>query len=106
VPGFVNVNEKRSSVSRAFDLNILLSSLVTTWGTSSLFVQVTVDPAGMVMVAGPKLKLSILTAAALADFSPELAARSGRIPTVKASATARIAADPNIHLILFIFFLL
>jgi hypothetical protein len=68
VPGFVKVNEKRSSVSSALDLNILPSSLVTTCGTSSLFVHVTVAPAGTVMVAGPKLKLSILTVALLAGL--------------------------------------
>jgi hypothetical protein len=39
-------------------------------------------------------------------LSPEVAAIFGRIPTVRANAAARIAADPNIHLILFIFFLL
>ena len=49
-------------MSRAFDLNSL-SSLTTVWGTSSLFVQVTVVPAATVRLAGPKLKLSIVTAA-------------------------------------------
>jgi hypothetical protein len=59
-----------------------------------------------VMLVGPKLKLSILTSALLAGLSPGVAAMFGRIPTVRANAAARIAADPNIHLILFIFFLL
>jgi hypothetical protein len=90
----------------AFDLNILLSSLLTTWGTSSLFVQVTVLPAGMVMAAGPKLKLSIFTSVPLLVVSPGLAAGLGLVPAVKANAIAKIAADPNIHLMLFIFFLL
>ena len=55
------------------------------------------------MVAGPKLKLSILIVATLAGLSPGLTAWFGLAPAVNANAVARIAADPNIHLILFIF---
>jgi hypothetical protein len=59
-----------------------------------------------VMVAGPKLKLSILTVVLLAGLSSALIAELGLVPVVKANAIARIAADPKISLILFIFFLL
>jgi hypothetical protein len=75
---------------------------VTTCGTSSLFVHVTVVPGGMVMFAGPKLKLSILTVAPLAGLSPGLIARLGLVPFVQAKAVTTTAANPNIHLVLFI----
>jgi hypothetical protein len=57
----------------------------------------------MVMVAGPKLKLSILTVAALAGLSPELMAKLGLVPLVQAKTVTMIAANPNIHLILLIY---
>jgi hypothetical protein len=87
-------------------LNVLLSSLLTTWGTSSLFVQVIVVPAGIVTVAGPKLKLSIFISAALAGLSLVLPAKLGLAAARKASAVPRIAAIAQINLILFILFLL
>ena len=48
------------TVSKAFDLNAL-SSLTIVCGISSAFVHRTVVPTGTVIVAGEKLKLSILT---------------------------------------------
>jgi hypothetical protein len=58
------------------------------------------------MVAGPKLKLSILTVEPPAILSPELSARPILAPALRTIATARIAAVPNIHLINVISFLL
>ena len=94
VPGLLNVNEKWSSVSRGLDLNSL-SSLATTCGTSSLLVHVTVAPTGILTSVGPKLKLSIFTEAPAAALSPELTARSGKLPGISASAvkTMRAAMD-------------
>jgi hypothetical protein len=60
----------------------------------------------MVMVAGPKLKLSILTVALLAGLSAAVAARLGTVPSAKAKAVTTVAASPNIHMILFICVLL
>jgi hypothetical protein len=60
----------------------------------------------MVIVAGPKLKLSILIVAPLAGISLDAKAGLGLAPAANANAVARIAADPIIHLFLFIFFLL
>jgi len=57
-----NVYENVSSVSSAFDLNVL-SSATTVCGMSSRFVQVTLVPGATVSDAGPKVKLSILTSA-------------------------------------------
>jgi len=61
-----------------------------------------VDPAGMVIVAGPKLKLSILTVVLLAGLSAGLAAKLGKVPWAKARAATTVAANPNIQMILFI----
>jgi hypothetical protein len=58
------------------------------------------------MVAGPKLKLSILTVALLAGLSSGLFARLGLAPCAKAKAVNAVAINPNIHVILFIFVLL
>jgi hypothetical protein len=60
----------------------------------------------MVMFAGPKLKLSILTVAPLAGLSPGLIAKLGLVPLVQAKAVTTIAANPNTHMILFIYVLL
>jgi hypothetical protein len=46
--------------------------------------------------------LSILTVAPFAGLSPGLIARLGLVPLVQAKAVTTIAANPNIHLILFI----
>src|SRR6476660_1953910 len=60
----------------------------------------------MVMVAGPKLKLSILIVATPAGLSPDGASTMELAAALNASAVARSIAVPNINLILFISILL
>jgi hypothetical protein len=63
---------------------------------------VTVVPAGIVIVAGPKLKLSILTVASSVDLSTGLIAKLGMVPWTKARAATTVAANPKINRSLFI----
>jgi len=71
----VEVKEKLSSVSSAFDLNTRADEVIVC-GISSLLRQVTVVAAFTVSVGGAKAKLSILTAAssARAETSPDAVA--------------------------------
>ena len=68
------VSESPRRVSSTFDLKAL-SSLTTVWGISSRFVHRTVVPTGIVIVAGEKLKLSILIATSDEGFAGGVAAR-------------------------------
>src|ERR1700722_1670712 len=102
VPGLGKVKENLSSVSSAFDLNVVLMSLTRVWGTSSLFFQVTVVAAATIRLAGPKLKLSILPSAA-ADWSPALAT-PGWVTAMLANAARTVSTAPRIHLAFLIFF--
>src|SRR5580704_12177327 len=87
-PGVVNVNEKLSSVSSAFDLNSLLEE-ATVCGVSSALSQATVVPAFTVTRAGEKAKLSISTllSGACAEITGKLIAAATRMPA--ANGTAR-----------------
>src|SRR5947209_5364166 len=89
-PGVVNVNEKLSSVSSAFDLNSLLDE-ATVCGVSSALSQVTVVPVFTVMRSGEKAKLSISTllSGAGAEITGKLIAAATRMPA--ANGTARQA---------------
>src|SRR5262249_32762448 len=60
VPGVVNVNENLSSLSRAFDLKLMVVD-VTVCGMSSSLVQVTVVPDFTFNSCGPKVKFPIFT---------------------------------------------
>jgi hypothetical protein len=64
----VNVNEKRSSVSRALERkDRSLAAMVC--GMSSALSQLTVVPIGTVSTCGEKVKLSIRTSGAAAPLS-------------------------------------
>src|ERR1700722_8640446 len=75
-----------SSVSITFDLKTP-SVLTAVWGMSSLFVQVTVVPAGTVTVCGPKMKLSIFTSVEAWSFAITL----GDPANISSAAIAGIA---------------
>jgi hypothetical protein len=60
----------------------------------------------MVIIAGPKLKLSIFTSGPLGGLSLVLPAKLGLATAPNASAVVRIPAIAQINLTLFILFLL
>jgi len=62
VPAFWKVNEYVPPVSIPGEWNVVPSLETTVWGSSSLLVQVTVLPAGIVRLAGANAKLLMLTA--------------------------------------------
>jgi Na+/serine symporter len=88
-PGAAKVWEKVSSVSSAADVNVPFASPIRC-GLSSSFFQVTVVPGVTVRLAGRKVKLSILTVAALA------AAVGATLPAAVSlgRATAKSEATP------------
>src|SRR6266436_563467 len=90
MPGLSNLNEKLSSVSRAPERNSAVS-LTTVCGSSSLFVQVTVEPALTVSDAGPNMKSLASTIVA----APGLPAANAPGVTVHRSATTLVAIGSN-----------
>src|SRR6267143_5347692 len=90
MPGLSNLNEKLSSVSRAPERNSAVS-LTTVCGSSSLFVQVTVEPALTVSDAGPNMKSLATTIVA----APGLPAANAPGVTVHRSATTLVAIGSN-----------
>src|SRR6266436_6383599 len=90
MPGLSNLNEKLSSVSRAPERNSAVS-LTTVCGSSSLFVQVTVEPALTVSDAGPNMKSLATTIVA----APGLPAANAPGVTVHRSATKLVAIGSN-----------
>src|SRR6267143_5381322 len=90
MPGLSNLNEKLSSVSRAPERNSAVS-LTTVCGSSSLFVQVTVEPALTVSDAGPNMKSLASTIVA----APGLPVANAPGVTVHRSATTLVAIGSN-----------
>src|SRR3984893_14691926 len=89
-PGAAKVWEKVSSVSSAADVNVPFLSPIRC-GLSSSFFQVTVVPGVTVRLAGRKVKLSILTVAALAAA----VGATSRAAVSLGRATAKSEATPT-----------
>src|SRR5947208_1817884 len=107
VPALLKVKENFSSVSSTLDLNTF-SVLTMVWGISSRLVQVTVVPTATVRVAGPKLKLSTFTSAAVAGCGV-FAGLPGEPADNSSAATITIVNKPTMYtlfliMILFLFF--
>jgi hypothetical protein len=62
VPAFWKVNEYVPPVPIPGEWNVVPSLETTVWGSSSLLVQVIVEPAGIVRLAGANAKLLMVTA--------------------------------------------
>jgi hypothetical protein len=80
VPAFGKVNENVAPVPIPGEWNVVPSLETTVCGSSSLFVQVTVLPAGIVMLAGANAKLLMVTAFAPAGASDAAGVAAGAEP--------------------------
>src|SRR5574340_1729288 len=98
VPGLVNWYENLSSVSSGLDLKVDLSSLTTVCGMSSRLIQITVEPAGTVVVAGAKEKLSMVTARAAAVSLDGVRRKAPASRTYNPAVTAISAAQAKLFL--------
>jgi hypothetical protein len=105
VPAFAKVNEYVAPVSIPGEWNVVPSLDTTVWGSSSLLVQVTVLPAGIVRLAGANAKLLMITAfepggasdAAGVAAEPELPGMGIGIELlVLAPAIPGVLPDPNV----------
>ena len=74
--------------------------LTTVWGISSRLVHVTVVPTATLIVAGPKLKLSIFTSAVDGAACCAFAAACGDPANSSPNATVTAVAIPAIHRLL------
>jgi len=80
VPAFGKVNENVAPVPIPGEWNVVPSPETTVCGSSSLFVQVTVVPAGIVMLAGANAKLLMVTVFAPAGASDAAGVAAGAEP--------------------------
>lgn len=71
--------------------NVVLSSLVTVWGTLVVFVQVTVVPTLMVMVAGLNAKEPVVVIDTAIAGPDDVAVAAGVLPT---GAVVGVGVEP------------